>query len=483
MSLGAAVAKNTIIQVGGKLVGTVLGLVTISIMTRHLGAAGYGDFTTAMSFLQVFGTIVDFGLTLTMLTMLSKPGADEDKVASNIVTLRVISGVLFMALAPIVALAFPYSGAVKTSILIGTMSFLAITMTQVMSSIFQRHLRGWTSAMIEMLGRAALLGMMVWVIASGRGLIAAVVAVTLSNVAQVVLSFVFARGLVRLRPAFDLSLWREVVRDSWPVGVSIMFNLIYLKGDVIIMSLYRSSAEIGLYGAAYKVLDVLTVIPVIFMGALTPHLTASWHGGDRGTFARRLRLAFDALSMMAIPLAIGAVAVSRDVMVLVSGAEYAEAGKYLAILIFGAAAVFWNALFNFTIVALGMQKKMILAFAIDALLSLGLYFAFVPIYGAVAAAWVTVFSEVLIAVIAMVVATMKTGVRVGCGIFVRALGASGVMYVALVSFADAPVLVRIGIGVAVYFVVLWAIGGLRKEFVIAITKKATRPNSPLVGVK
>ena len=88
-----------------------------------------------------------------------------------------------------------------------------------------------------------------------------------------------------------------------------------------------------MYGAAYKVLDVLTVIPIIFMGMLTPHLTASWASRDHVTFARRLRLSFDAMSMMAIPLAIGAVAVSRDVMVLVSGASFAESGRYLAILI------------------------------------------------------------------------------------------------------------------------------------------------------
>lgn len=488
MSLGAKVAKNTIIQVAGKLVGTVLGLVTIAIMTRHLGTAGYGDFTTAMSFLQVFGTIVDFGLTLTMLTMLSKYSGDEagrqaheDKISSNIVTLRVISGVLFMALAPIVAMAFPYSGAVKMSILIGTMSFLAITITQVMSSIFQRHLRGVVSAAIEVLGRAALLGMMLWVVArtpegfvdGSQALIAAVIAVTLSNAVQVALSFAFARGLVRLRPAFDLSLWREVFRESWPVGISIVFNLIYLKGDVIIMSLFRSSAEIGLYGAAYKVLDVLTVIPIIFMSMLTPHLTTSWVGQDRETFGRRLQLAFDALSMMAIPLVAGTLVVGTPLMVFISDAEYAKSGYYLAILMFGAAAVFWGALFGYTIVAMGLQKKMIWMYAICAVISLGLYFGFVPAYGAVAAAGVTVFSEMFIAVVAGLVVQWRSGTWVRWGIFGRAVVASAAMYGVLRAIpASVPVLVTIALGGLVYATVLWLIGGLRKEFIVAVVKKS-----------
>jgi O-antigen/teichoic acid export membrane protein len=377
-------------------------------------------------------------------------------------------------------MAFPYSGAVKMSILIGTMSFLAITITQVMSSIFQRHLRGVVSAAIEVLGRMALLGMMLWVVARTPAgvegaavptdtLVAAIIAVTLSNVVQVVLSFAFARGLVRLRPAFDLSLWREVFRESWPVGISIVFNLIYLKGDVIIMSLFRSSAEIGLYGAAYKVLDVLTVIPIIFMSMLTPHLTSSWAEQNRETFSRRIQLAFDALSMMAIPLAVGALVVGRPLMVLVSTAAYAESGRYLAILMFGAAAVFWGALFGYSIVAMGLQKKMIWMYAVNAVISLGLYFAFVPTYGAVAAAWVTVYSEMFIAVVAGLVVQSRSGVWVRWGIFARAVVASAAMYGVLRLIpASVPVLVTIAVGGVVYTVVLWAIGGLRKEFIRAL---------------
>ena len=75
MSRTAAIAKNTFVQVGGRAVGTVLGLLTLGVMTRYLGTHGYGEFTTATTFLQFFGIIVDFGLSLTTVAMLSEPGA------------------------------------------------------------------------------------------------------------------------------------------------------------------------------------------------------------------------------------------------------------------------------------------------------------------------------------------------------------------------------------------------------------------------
>src|SRR5689334_15249734 len=89
MSRTAAIAKNTIVQTVGRTIGTVLGLLTLGVMTRYLGAAGYGAFTTVTSFLQFFGILVDFGLSLTTVAMLSEAGVDRDKVSSNIFTLRV----------------------------------------------------------------------------------------------------------------------------------------------------------------------------------------------------------------------------------------------------------------------------------------------------------------------------------------------------------------------------------------------------------
>ena len=109
MSLTRAVASNTAIQVTGKFIGTFLGLITVAVMTRYLGLAGYGEFTTVMSFLQFFGIIVDFGLTLTMVRMISNANVDEDKVASNIFNLRLLAGIVFFGLAPLIARTFPYS--------------------------------------------------------------------------------------------------------------------------------------------------------------------------------------------------------------------------------------------------------------------------------------------------------------------------------------------------------------------------------------
>jgi len=479
MSVSRAIASNTAIQVAGKFVGNILGILTIAIMTRALGRDGYGAFTTAISFLQFFGILVDFGLTLTMVRMVSEDRADEPKVASNIFTLRLVSGAVFFGLAPIIALAFPYPPEVKTAIAIGALSFFAMTSSQVLTGIFQKHLATGRAALADVAGRAVLLAGAWFASTRGAGLLAFIAAFVAANMVQLAITFVSARRFTPVGLAFDLSLWRKIVRESWPIGVSIAFNLIYLKGDVIILSLTRSQGEVGLYGASYKVLDVITVIPMIFMGLVLPQLAAAWTAGKKDDFARKLGKAFDAMSILALPLAFGTFVVASDLMALLAGAEFAASGRFLAVLMLAGAAVFWSALFGHTVVALGLQRRMIAAYAIDAALSLALYFWAVPRFGGIGAAWVTVFSEVFIMIATAWAVIAKTGLRPPTRVFLRCTAASACMAGVVALSSPLHVLVRIAVGALVYAVLLSAFGVLTKER-LSFLRRANASSGPVL---
>lgn len=472
MSLSRKIAGNAAIQFTGKFIGNVLGVLTVAVMTRALGADGYGAFTTAVSFLQFFGILVDFGLTLTMTRMISDPKADERRIASNVFTLRLVSGAVFFGLAPVIALAFPYPPDVQTAIAIGALSFFAMSTSQVLGGLFQKRLSTGMSALADVVGRTTLFAGAIIAAWQGAGLLAFIISLVAGNVVQLALTLAFARKLAPIGLAFDLSLWREIARESWPIGISIAFNLIYLKGDVIILSLTHSQADVGLYGAAYKVLDVITVVPMIAMGLVLPLLAANWSAGDRTLFNGRLQKTFDALSLMAIPLALGTLPVANDLMAFVAGAEFAASGRYLAVLMLAGAAVYWSALFGHAVVALGLQRKMIVAYAADAAISLALYAWAVPRYGGDGAAWVTVFSEVFI-MIATAVAVIRTSKSVPhARTFARALVAALLMTAAVAAAAPLHVLLRVLLGACVYAALLAAFGVLTKDMLRSLRRTA-----------
>ena len=115
MSLAKKVAHNTIIQIAGKAVSTVLGLLALAFITRYLGRTGFGEYTTVLTFLTFFAVIADFGLTLVTVQMISVRGADENKILNNIFGLRLASIIIVLLLAPLTVSLFPYSAAITPS--------------------------------------------------------------------------------------------------------------------------------------------------------------------------------------------------------------------------------------------------------------------------------------------------------------------------------------------------------------------------------
>jgi O-antigen/teichoic acid export membrane protein len=243
-----------------------------------------------------------------------------------------------------------------------------------------------------------------------------------------------------------------------------MFNLIYLRGDVIVMKIVgRPEAEIGWYGAAYKPLDVITVIPIIFMGLVLPLFVHAWSGKDRDRVQRIIQRATDAVGLLSWPTLAGGIVLATPLMLFISGPEYAPSGPLLALLVVAAFMVFYGSLFGHLIVGIGKQKIMTWFYAADAMVSIALYFILIPRFGATAAALVTIFSEAIIAVAATAIVLATVKIRPSLKISGKAIIAAAIMGIIINAFPGIHVLVRILIGIVVYGILLIGLRAVSKE--------------------
>jgi len=467
-TLTSKIARNTLLQVGGRAVGTLLGLFSLAILTRYLGTTGYGGFTTVTSFLQFFGILVDFGLTLTAVQMISEKDADEPGIIGNIMSLRIISAIIFFGLAPIVVLFFPYPEIVKIGVAVGSLAFAGMTLSQVLVGVFQKYLHMERVALAEIAGRAMLLigiALAAWL---NAGLVATIWALVAGNAVQLFIMIIASRRLIPFKLTFNAKLIKKIISQSWPIGVSIAFNLVYLKGDVVVLSIFRGQSEVGLYGAAYKVLDVITVIPMMFMGLVLPILVQAWSAHDHELFKKRLQKAFDFSALLALPIIGGTMILGTPIMKLVAGSDFSGSGNLMKILIIAAGAVFFSSLYGHTVIAIGKQRQSIWAYAVTALLTFAAYFIFIPKFGASAAAWGTVFSESLIAIILFGIIIKTTRAYPKLSTSLRALLATLCMTGTVYLFRGLPVLLPVLIGAISYLVFLFVFRaislGTIKEF-------------------
>ena len=459
------IAHNTIIQIAGKAVSTTIALVVASIMFRYLGREGYGNFTTAVVFLQFFGIVVDMGLYIILITKISEPDADTNSLVSNIFTIRLISAIIFLGIAPLLVLLFPYPTIVKMGVAIVSLSFLFITLNQVLMGVFQKNLRMNRVTIAEVAGRLVLLVGTYLAIHFEQSLATIFTIVVLGSFTNFLLTFLLVRKFVRIRLRFDFPLWKKIMKDAYPIALAILFNLVYFKADTLILSLLKPQEHVGIYGAPYKILEVLTTFPAMFAGLAIPVLTAAYAAQDMERFKRVLRKAFDFLALVAIPMSVGTYFIAKPVMLFIAGDEFSASIRVLQILIVATSIIFMGNLFGHTIVVIKKQKQILWAYAAIAVISVIGYLILIPKYSYIGAASMTVVSELLITIAAAFVVYRAVKVGPSFVLFGKAIIASAVMGVVLYFMQGYNFVLMMAAGTVVYLGILLLLRGFNKEII------------------
>ena len=454
-----AVAKNTLIQIGGKAFSTLLGLAAFALLWRMLGPDAYGTLTIALTFLAVIATFVDFGLTLTTVQLISEQHEREEAILGNLLSLRLISAGICLGVAPIAALLFPYDGIVIALIAIGVFSYYSASVSQMLGGIFQRQLAMEKPMLAEIFNRLCVMVGVGTVWLSGGGLLAIMWVFVLGNIVQLVTIILFATRYIRLKPQISWPVWKLILERTWPIGASIFFNLIYLKGDIVFLSIYRGAFEIGLYSTAYKIIEVIAAIPVMYMGLVLPILVSAWTKGEKGRFSHALQDAFDFFTILAFPCAFGLALVGREAIVFVAGEAFAEAGPVLWVLGPALLFVFYGALFGHAIVGLNKQRVMTWAYVAVAILTIAGYLIHIPQYGMWGAAFWTLISEALITLIAGVVVIYVSGTSLRLHMLAKSIVATTCMALVILFIPLPHVLLKIALGSIIYGAILALIGG------------------------
>ncbi len=461
---GRKVAIGTGVQVMGKVFALGFSLITVGLLTRYLGTEGFGHYTTTIAFLQFFGIIVDFGLAVAIAQLIAAQRSRTNSLISNAFTFRLITAVIFFGIAPFAILLLPYPDIVKQAAFVATWALFFVSLNQIAISLFQRELKMVTPSIAEVLGRAVIAGGMIAVVWLGWDLVAVMVAVMIGNALQFIITFATAQRLAKIRLAFDWPVWKEIFSISWPIGLSIIFNLIYFRADTIILSLFWDQSVVGLYGAPYKVLEVLTTFPYLFMGLMLPLLSASWAAKNTAAFAGQLQRAWDVMLIVTLPMVVGGVVLAEEIIILVAGQQFIAATPILQLLLVATGAIYVSNVFTHAVIALQQQRRMLFGFATVAVVALVGYFWLIPQYSYWAAAGVTLVAELLIFVIAAWVVRGTAHAHLKFNTTWKVAAAVVVMAMVLL-IGPQGLLIQLLIGALVYGLMLVVLGVLDRDFV------------------
>lgn len=461
MSLSRKIAFNTSVQLVGKIVSTILGLVAIALLGRYLGPEQFGWYTTAITFLQFAGILVDFGLIPVTAQMLGEGKHKQEALLPNLLGYRFATAGVFFLLAPLVSLLFAYPTPVKWAIGLMAISFVATALNQILTGFYQYRLRMHVVVIGEVAGRVALVVATWFLVHYGAGFLPLMAAVT---GASLIFTGVLWWQAQREQPAglaFNGPIWREITLKMWPIAVSIVFNVVYLKGDTLLLSVFRSQTEVGWYGSAYRVIDILSQLAMMLMGIMLPLLAASWAKNNQKKFTEQYQQSFNILMIIGLPITVGSSLLAPRVLTLVFGPEFAPAGPMLGLLSWAVLGVFVGAVFGHAAVAINRQKETMWIYISNAVITLLGYLWAIPRFGWLGAATFTVFSEWYAGLLLAFTVSRLIPTRLSFRPLGKIIIATLVMGAAIWQTAAWPIFITIILSGAIYVGALLALGVVR----------------------
>jgi O-antigen/teichoic acid export membrane protein len=390
---GGRIIRGGVVRGVGYVITTLVALLGIALVTRHLGVVDFGRFQTVMSLITMVATVADAGMAnLGVREYAQRPSEERERLMRSLLGLRLALTVAGVGVATLIALSVGYDW----ELLVGTVLAglgLALTVVQTTLTIpLAAGLRNVAIAALDLLRQLVTVCGYALLVAIGAG-VAAFLGVTIPvGVVLVVVAAILVRGHIPLRPAFKLGEWVVLLRATVAFAMATAVGTIYLYTSQVLTAAVTDGHETGLFSASFRVFVVVASVPGLLILVAFPLLSRAARD-DRERLSYAVHRLFDTTSLLGLAAAIGLVVGAPTIIDIMAGTGYREAVPALRIQGATLLASFALAPIGFALLSLHAHRAILVANAAALAVMLCAVGALASAFGAEGAAIGTVVGE------------------------------------------------------------------------------------------
>jgi O-antigen/teichoic acid export membrane protein len=199
----------------------------------------------------------------------------------------------------------------------------------------------------------------------------------------------------------DAKSLRDVWSRSWPYAVLVLFMSVYAKADGVMLERMVGASEAGVYAYGYRLFDATNQFGYLFAMLLMPMFSRML--ANRENAQKLAESGFAALFMFTALVACASLVYRVEVMhLLYHQADAYSSNVFAAVMLAlpGSAMVY---IFGTLLAANANIRQLNIITAVGAIVNVGLNAFLIPVYGALGAAVVSVFTNTLVGVIEIAV--------------------------------------------------------------------------------
>ncbi|MFM6369963.1 MAG: flippase, partial [Dolichospermum sp.] len=370
-------------------------------VARYLGVQQFGVFNYATAFVALFSTLSTLGLDSIVVRSIVREPEKRAEILVTAFWLKLFGGVAALLLA------------VSSIIVVRHDDQLTISLVAILSSVgifqafdtidlwFQSQVQSKytviaknTAFVITALVKVALISFHAPLIAFAW---AALGEVSLGAIGLIISYRV--RGYSPWLWPWSLPLAKTLLKESWPLILSGVTIMIYMRIDQIMLGQMVGDKAVGLYSAATRISEVWYFIPTVIASSVSPAIYAAKEVSE-ALYYQRIKQLIRMLVLISLVISVPMSLMSFKLITILFGNGYAEAGKILAIHIWASLFVFMGVATSPWFIAEGLTEFSFHRTLIGAVVNVVLNFILIPSCGGIGAAIATVIAYAIAAFLA-----------------------------------------------------------------------------------
>lgn len=420
MSLTRKIASSTVWQIFSRVGMAVLGLVTVKVLVSGMTVEQFGEYTTAYKFLDFFGILADFGLYVVIIREMTKNPEKEQETFSNMFSLRMTLAILVYLIAVIAVYLTPqYRGTfIPFGVTIAGLAMIVTFFNGMLTAVLQRHLDMRITSLGIILGKVTQAIMFIGLFWYVGSLFTDTKGITestfynlfwiglISSIIMTYITYTKARQYIKIEWNFDYEKWKKIIIETFPYGMAIFLGTVYLKIDVIMLSLMKGNFDVGIYGISTKLLEIIMIFPQYFLNSLLPIFTlilVTERSPEK--FKVLIEKTLLVMGLLVFPIVFGGISLAYPIIATIGDPEYLStatrvgADAALKIILLTLPFTFYSQVYQYLLISQKKHSALLFINLIAVIINVILNIIFIPKYGFMAAAITTVISEFFVLIV------------------------------------------------------------------------------------
>ena len=386
------IVRNVYWAVLGKVVNIISGLLVGVLVARYLGPENFGLMNYVISYVTLFSIFAAFGLDNIEIRELSRRNVDKDTILGTAFTLRVGFAIAAIVLILGTLWAFESDGFTFAMVVIYSLSLILSTLNVIrnyFTSIVLNEYVVKTEISRTVIGAGIKIVLLLFHCSLTWFILASTFDFVLVG-GGYLYSYRKKVGSVRAWK-FDGAVAYMLVRESFPLLLSGTAVIIYQRINAVMIRNMMDNASVGQFSAAAKITELAVFIPMVVAQTVTPLLVKA-HQDDLIRYYAKRQQFMDLMVWSAMVMAVGMSVLAAPAIRLLYGNAYLNAIPVLQIMA-------WRAVFMALFGASGqliliehLQRYAVLRNIIGCVVSVGLNYWLIPVWGIVGSAVATVLT-------------------------------------------------------------------------------------------